>query len=478
MQHSRLRWLISLGLIVGLVALLGWWQPWRSTPTLLKPQPTTPPPTPTLTPASVTLVASPTSQPMVAGATPSNRPAATPGQRTAPGRILYMSYLNGQEGIVTANADGTGQRLLVPGRYQQIVWNDAGTRFAATGPLPDSNTTQLAIFNYSGQALARFSIEGVGNQRLTWSPTGDAVAFTTHLPPGVNNQPAEQRLWVATVEGVQAISGLTDRLSWFSWTAAGELLITTVVTNGDSTTLWRLPTPDSTPQRVTNGQFVPIGPELPGRFLYAAGRTHAAPGVRYQTLLLIDLKTGDQRTFLHTDQIPYNSAVQSAQHSISYAALSPDGLTLAMIIGHTITPGTPVPGATPPASGPATTLLFLQAYQLAGGVPFEQAFLSMRDLDAGINLGLMQWSPDSNAIALVSALPVTTRLQIISLVGVERVSYEIELYASTFLTWSPDSEWLTTSPLIGLEILSATEQHRYQLTPDGSAPAWYPRVGP
>ena len=122
----------------------------ETTPRTPAPPTPTPTPRPTPTPTPTPLrIAYPT-------APPSPTPTATPiAELRGAGQLLYIGKLEGRQGIVVVEADGSGRRLLVEREYRALTWSPDGRRFVAV------NWLRLATSRDEGPSTVEvFTAEG------------------------------------------------------------------------------------------------------------------------------------------------------------------------------------------------------------------------------------------------------------------------------------------------------------------------------
>lgn len=150
----------------------------------------------TLTPVAVSPAQTPTSSSVVAVATsqlsptplpdpsptaPSPAPFATP----ANGRIVFVTERNGFNNIFIMNANGTGQRLLVPhiGNYYDYApaVSPDSRRLAFSSNQEKPGTDNIYIMNMDGTNRTKITTsQNAKNWSSSWFPDGRRLAFSSN----------------------------------------------------------------------------------------------------------------------------------------------------------------------------------------------------------------------------------------------------------------------------------------------------------
>ncbi len=139
------------------------------------------------TPTSSSVVAVATSQPLptlpldTGSPTPSPAPVATPGNS----RIVFVTERNGYNSIFIMNANGTGQRLLVPhdGNYYDYApaISPDGRRLAFSSNREKSGTDNIYVMNMDGTNLTKITTtQNAKNWSSSWFPDGRRLAFSSN----------------------------------------------------------------------------------------------------------------------------------------------------------------------------------------------------------------------------------------------------------------------------------------------------------
>lgn len=471
LSSIRSRWLFLLSLLLVIAITLGWWRPWQTRPSIsprqvaLIPTPTLSVPTPFRQPEHIALppvtpVATPATS--VARATPASVSGGTRGR----GVLLYVGTYAGQEGIIAAVADGSGQRILVLGQYEAVSWSPDGERFAAVGPLQSGITMQVAIFAPDGRALARYPFEGKVSDQLLWSPDGSklagSVTFTAGDTPG---QAMPTETWqIAPQGGVRRVV-VPDTLAVlpFAWLPSGNLAVTSYESTG-ARTLWMVSEDGSTVVRQVSGDYAPLALSRDGEILYALGQPAATAA---SVLVAINLRTDVPRVIADADRLGAlagGALTVPGRYMFMSATVAPDEAHLAVVIEPTSLAGTPVSMPTLPER----LLIFLGP---DGGIT------GFSRLPAGAWPERFSWSPDGALLAFFSTGATTNELVVADTRGVRRVGvsfYVSGLYGGPRISWSSDSRWLAYASLAGIGIVSPSGVPSSELTSSGGFPAWQP----
>ncbi|MGN6674386.1 MAG: hypothetical protein ACTHMA_13860 [Thermomicrobiales bacterium] len=457
----------------------------------------TPTPTPSPTPPAVqaALPATPS------GAAPPATPvAATPGPPLAPraaGLLLYTGQLDGKDGIIAVNADGSDRRVLAPGFYAGVTWAPDASRFAAVGLQSRyGSPNQIAIFKADGTPLGRFPLEATLTGPLDWSP--DARRLLCRVLSVAQGAPNTPAAWVLGDDGARQVAlpgrgranfngrgGFRARTEVWDWTPRGRLAFISYpgFTNGatpssaPSRTLWTVTADGGDPLLVARGDFQPLAWSADETILYALGLDRAiqeAPfyGASVATALLaINVTNGGQSRALITadelaPQFPDLTTDPATTRWLDQASIAPVGGAFAVVL--TIDP----PGGTPTAQeGERIVVLFDWTGQI---VASERVAANAPTAFA--------WSPDGKRVActLRVARTSTSELHLLAPDAAQPLVYPLNnLYpgaSSWSPQWSPDSQWLAYPGPDGLTIAAATPPARSALlAPDANSAAWRPR---
>lgn len=148
---------------------------------LATPTPTLPAPraVPSLTPTSVS--------PTLTNVPPTPSPAVTRAPAAAPpnGHIVFVTERMGFNSIFIMNADGTGQRLLVPHTGSYYDYSPAvspdGRRLAFSSNREKPGTDNIYIMNIDGSSLTKItSTPNAKNASASWFPDNRQVAFVSN----------------------------------------------------------------------------------------------------------------------------------------------------------------------------------------------------------------------------------------------------------------------------------------------------------
>jgi hypothetical protein len=472
----RTRWLAPLAAVVTLALALAWWQPWRTLNAPSQPAPpqatlTPPPPAITRAPERIALPTErprPGTSPTPPSAAPSATPAATAvAAPTSGGTLLYIGTVDGQSGIVAANADGSAPRLLVPGPYDQLALSPDGARFAVAGSiLYGGGAQQVAIFAADGRPLARHNF-GIGTSHpIAWSPSGRYLLHTFLGAGGAQTR-------VLGGPEVREITPPATNASFpYGWTPDDRIIYFSHENSSQSRplSLWTIDATGGDPQKHLAGNFVPIGPNDTGTAFYALTPADGPdPNAPLTQLIEIDMDSGSVNPIASADQlaadllgIPFGTA----RYRFNFATLSPDGTHFALGLARSAELGTPVPRA----GANVEHIVFMRTSgRITGAV----------QVAAIDGYGTAAWSPDGSRLARFTYINRATdgQLQIFDTVG-NQTTFTIERPPATnppHIAWSPDADRLIYSTSRGL-MLIAFDPHRNQLiVPGGTAPAWQPR---
>ncbi len=96
-------------------------------------------------------------------------------------RIAFVSSMDGNAEIYTANVDGTNLRRLTfnPSIDTSPSWSPSGREIAFTSDR--SGSPQIYIMDADGTNVRRISFEGSYNDSPAWSPDGDRIAYVSRI---------------------------------------------------------------------------------------------------------------------------------------------------------------------------------------------------------------------------------------------------------------------------------------------------------
>ncbi len=336
------RWLIPTTLVVAILLLGGWWQPWRSrgVPTATPTPRIAPAPTGTVAQLPDRLITSPTppTAAPVRSITPSPvRPfAPSPVRPVPPGRLLYLGRVDGPPGIVAVDAASGERRLLVPGVYVALAWSPDGARFAALG---GNGYEQIAIFAAEGRPLARYPVPAGTQCDLRWSPDSRFVACVPSYPFLGRERTT---ILIADESGLRsALLPPVARTAILGWPQPGVLGVLALPEEWPyaASEVWLIDLASGVVQRLLQGDFLPLGWTADGASLLALGGRQPRGGTVqpgdpvFTALLAIDSATGTSRTLTRPSNwrstpsgpTPLPGTGSPPRHSAPPGANSPSG---------------------------------------------------------------------------------------------------------------------------------------------------------
>ncbi|MDP9371865.1 MAG: hypothetical protein M3Q65_05310, partial [Chloroflexota bacterium] len=448
------------------------------------PTPTpSPPPSPTATPR------------------PTPTPTATPtpvAELRGAGQLLYVGRLGARSGIVAANADGSGQRLLAEGSYATLKWAPDGRQFVAAGPasFPD----QIDLFRADGRLLRRFPFARVPLV-AEWSPDARQVAVgALPAPAGGGTDQPDLVTWLLGEGGAIEVNLGRVTRPW-QWSSDRRLAVTVTPDadaearpgGADRQELWIVAADGRDARKLAEGQLRPLGWSPDGAMLYALGdpRPYHMPWAQQPYfepagLLAIDTRTGERRLLLGVDdlvaRLPADGPVPPARW-FNGAALAPGGDRLMVEI--LAAPGDGVTTAV--AEGWSRYLVVLET-SAQGSV----RLLRQDRIAPSLAPLAPAWSPDGARLACKVRLGGTSgdmRLLIAGPDGAFEVGsgrgigppdwYAGEDADTTPPRWSPDGRWIAFTRGGRLEIAAGASPARaWPLAVGGQSPGWRPASSP
>jgi hypothetical protein len=473
------RLVVALVLVVAVVGLVAARAVPRATPTPTAPPQPLPQPTPTPTPAP-TRAAAPEASP-VATPRPSARltpmPTPPPAALQSAGWLIYSGQVNGKDGIIRINADGSNRRLLAPGFYAGLVWAPDGAHFAALEqPARNGRPDEVAIFTADGRAVARFALAGAVAAPLAWSP--DARHLLCQALPATGGALAPTA-WVLGEDGAHEV-GVPGGppTTVLGWAVPGRVALL-AYTNPDFSisadnpvSLWTVAADGSDARRETQGAFLPFGLSLDGLTIYALGDDRSIPDSRFggargwTQLLAVDRATGAARTIVTADELATRlNFTPAVARWIDTVSLAPDGEQIALVLHSLAVP------VTPPGEELAleTAVLIVRAADGQLGA-WERVVANARPT-------VFAWNRTPASGLAYTLFSTQTGYRQIHILG-QSLTYQPgdTTGDNSEPQWSPDGHWLVYAGPDGLELAAATSPARsVLLAVDGRDPAWSPR---
>jgi len=467
--------LVLVVAVVGLVAARA--VPHASPSPTVQPQPLPQPP-PTLTPAptrAAALEASP-------GATPRPTRQSTPVPTPPPtalqsaGWLIYSGQLDGNDGIIRVNADGSDRRLLVPGSYENLAWAPDGSRFAALGqPARNGRPDQVAIFTAAGRVVARFALAGAVTAPLAWSP--DARHLLCRVLPATSAALAPAA-WVLGDDGVHEV-GVPGRppTTVLGWTVPGRVGLL-AYTNPDFSisannpvSFWTVAADGGDARQEVQGAFLPFGLSPDGLTVYALGDDRSIPDSRFggatgwTSLLAVDRATGAARTLATAGDLATQLGfAPSVAQWLDTTSLAPDGTRIALVLHSLAVP------VTPPGEELAVETAVLTVNADGKLDTWERVVANARPT-------VFAWNRAPVLGLAYTLFSTQTGYRQIHILG-QSLTYQPgdTTGENSEPQWSPDGHWLVYAGPDGLELAAATSPARsVLLAADGHDPAWSPR---
>ena len=457
------------------------------TPAPPTPTPTPrPPPTPTPTPLRIAYPTAP----------PSPTPTATPiAELRGAGQLLYIGKLEGRQGIVVVEADGSGRRLLVEGEYRALAWSPDGRRFAAVN-WPRLATSRaegpstVEVFTAEGERLRRVQLDGIASA-ADWAPDGRRLAVNVRVAPEAGGAEPVSRIWLLDPAGPAEPQELT--LGWQTlagpWSPSGQLAAVVLRdADGDgraeveASQLWLVEATGEA-RKLSDEALWPLGWSSDGGTLYglgdfrterdAQGRTSEWP----TSVLVLDARTGERRTLATLEGLA--AQLQGAndpapRYRIGWGALAPVGERLALWLWSEA-------GGTTPSWELRTTIAVLDG---RGHLLWQDSGLPQ------LFGGPLAWSPDGARLAYI-ATAASGR------VGAERTADarvidfaapspeigsvpvpDVTGHRDFRLQWSPNGRWFAVSQQDpgALTIVAVPAPLRaWGLANDATSATWRPR---
>lgn len=478
--ENRRRLLVLAALLAVAVLAVGWWRPWR-----VSGQPPGPTPRPTLVSSLPTSTAGaipdrliePTASPTVAALLPAATPATPPPAATpAPGDaggLIYLGRFNGRPGIVAANGDGSGRRLIAPGVYLALAWSPDGARFAALGGIDHE---QIAIFDGAGRPLARHALRPGTDCELRWSPDSRFVVCVPLYPFQGRERTS---ILIADEAGVrEVLVPPVVRTSFLGWPRPGVLGLLALPEEWPyaAAEVWQIDLASGDVRRLIQGDFWPLGWSADGRALLALGGRQPRGGTVqsgepvFTELIAVDTANGERRTLERAHQLALTlpGPLPAGRYWFSNGTLSPTGGQIALWLSGE--PTSDSPGAVNSASQPTLAMIVLRD---TGEIATISAV--KRNVASVSRAG---WSPDG----LKLALPGYDRqngarsLEIVTVIAGGTLNYRMSGNDDVFIAWSTDGRRFAFVTLQGLAVASVGDPGTSLIDPEGRAPAWRPFV--
>ncbi len=129
-------------------------------------------------------------------------------------KIVFFSNRDGNWKLYLMNADGTGQRPLLPGPSKDntiISWSPDGQRlaFSSQSNSGDNNTSEIYTVDADGAGLVRLTNNAAWDNCPAWSPDGTKIAFRS-------NRDGCQEIYLMNPDG-SAQTRLTYNNTYASW---------------------------------------------------------------------------------------------------------------------------------------------------------------------------------------------------------------------------------------------------------------------
>lgn len=406
------------------------------------------------------------------------------------GMLIYVGRLEGKEGIVAVNADGSGRWLMAEGRYEYLLWAPDGSRFAAVAaPGPGSASRQVAIFSAGGRELGRRGFDGPIDRHLQWAPDSRRLLGATRPSGGGPFPPPGADAWIMQDGALQPVALPEDNvIAYFSWLPDGRILLASYrksaipapgvdpgrlsdLPDDLPITLWAANAEGREAREAYEGPLMPFGVSGDGASVFGhATRFTAADEVHITEIFSIDLATGRAQPIRQATDLAarvFGSAPAPAGatfllspgsgYGASLVAPATDRLALALVTDR---------GPQPSPTGTRMADESLVVLDSSGGFVFSARVPRTAGI-AGFS-----WSLDGTKLAYL----LGSELHIVEpAAGIDRaLPVGADLRDFSF-AWSPDGRWLAYGGTRGVLIVSVEAPGRtFQLDREGLAPAWQP----
>src|SRR5262245_61803204 len=262
-----------------------------------------------------------------------------------------FSFIRGGS-LWLADANGSGERALVPGQVGWAEWSDSGDRIVFAGP---ATTTVLSVVDVETGKITTFDL-GIEIEHPRWRPGHDQIVFSEPI------RDAYRAYWVVNADGtnLQRIEGVADsaindptlspdgsRLAYATW-GDGERIHALDIDTGRETLASpvdgfsyqdvlfspdgskiltkRFPPFGSIQFAVVpadgRGKVIPIGPSLP-MAMDAGGRSDRWEFAPDGTQVLVSYARGDSTWLLDVDGSSEQELPWSGRNGTTWQRLAP-----------------------------------------------------------------------------------------------------------------------------------------------------------
>lgn len=122
-------------------------------------------------------------------------------------KIAYSRGVPGQRpNLAVANADGTGEMVVVSAPAGSPTWSPDGTRIAYAGETLSTGTSEIYVVDAAGGAPAQLTFDS-HSRDPSWSPDGTRIAFVreSRPPSGMGDFPQDD-IWTMDPDGTDAVN--------------------------------------------------------------------------------------------------------------------------------------------------------------------------------------------------------------------------------------------------------------------------------
>ena len=125
-------------------------------------------------------------------------------------KIAYSRGVPGQlPNLAVANADGTGETIVVSTPAAGPAWSPDGTKIAFAAPSPVTNLNEIYVVDAAGGTPTQLTFDS-NSAGPSWSPDGSRIAFTRpNRPPEFMGDFPQLDVWVMDADGSDVVN-LTD----------------------------------------------------------------------------------------------------------------------------------------------------------------------------------------------------------------------------------------------------------------------------